>query len=186
MPRKTLTPYPIFIQLGNQIRDKWRRIDEKTQQGAAAAMRQRIMQSRDKFEAFVKDIDLYHVNKPNPIATGQPKRNRLQEANPRTRNDIRGILDGLDGVLASGIYVFGNLDSIEMTARTGAYSLPFSSVAEAITDRIESVVNGLREYAENFQKNEFTGFVLEERLEPTRSSRSLREWLRDIRRRLDS
>lgn len=102
MPSKNSPPYPIFIQLGNTIRDKWRRIDEKIQQGAAAAMRPRIIQSRDKFEAFVKDIDLYHVNKPNPIATGQPKRNRLHEANPRTCNDIRDMLDGLDGVLASG------------------------------------------------------------------------------------
>lgn len=51
-------------------------------------------------------------------------------------------------------------------------------------DRIEGAVDCLREYAEGFQKNESTGLVLEERLELTRSSRSLREWLRDIRHRL--
>lgn len=93
-------PYPAFNHLGTQIRDKWRRINDKMRHGTAPAMRSKIIQSRDKFEAFVKDIDLYHVNEPQPI--GQPKRNRLHEADARTRSDILSMLQGLDTILATG------------------------------------------------------------------------------------
>lgn len=100
MPSKTSPPYPAFNHLGIQIRDKWRRIDDKTRHGTAPAMRSRIIQSRDKFEAFVKDVDLYHANEPQPV--GQPKRNRLHEADARTRSDILSMLQGLDTILATG------------------------------------------------------------------------------------
>lgn len=99
MPSKNSPPYPIFIQLGNQIRDKWYRIDEQTRHGIAATTRSRLMQSRNQFEAFVKDIDLYHTNEPQPVR--QPKRRRLHEADPDTRNDIRCMLGDLDGALAT-------------------------------------------------------------------------------------
>lgn len=86
--------------MGDKIREKWRRIDEITRDGTEAPARERLIQQRDQFEALVKDIDLYHVNEPQPGE--EPRRYRLHEAAPRMLNDILGILEDLDKTLATG------------------------------------------------------------------------------------
>lgn len=102
------------------------------------------------------------------------------------RNPFPGV-DKANGWSTTVIYLFQSLESTGMTAGAGGYSLPFGTIAGCLMDRIDNAVDCLREWASDFQKDWSKRVAIpEERLKPTRSSRSLREWLRDIKHRLSS